>query len=57
MTDTLREHLKRAGQARTEKKRAAILKNLEKARAARQQTTRAEVDRLRKIASPEESNR
>lgn len=54
MSDTLKEHLKRAGQSKSEKKRAASIKNLEKAREARGKETRAKVDRLRKIAFPEE---
>lgn len=54
MKDTLKEHCKKAGQVRSEKKRQAVIKNLEKAREAKLRETRAKVDRLRKITFPEE---
>lgn len=39
---TLKQHLRRAGQVKTEKKRLAVIKNLEKAREAKSAKRKAE---------------
>ena len=52
METTLRDHLKKAGRSRSEKKRQAVIRNLEKARAAK--ANEAELKRLRAIAFPNE---